>query len=87
MTMFSPVSMPACVPARNTASRATSSGCAKRPVGMSARMASPTCPAQALRPSGVSTTVGEMALTVMPSVAHSSASTRVSPTRPALLAQ
>ncbi len=48
---------------------------------------SPFSPAHAALPRGVSTTVGETALTVMPWRAHSSESTCVRPMTAALLAQ
>jgi hypothetical protein len=82
-----PVIIAASSPARKPMSAATSSGWANRPTGMSALALSPFSPDHAALPRGVSTTVGETALTVTPRRAHSRESTWVSPTTAALLAQ
>src|SRR5258708_12728868 len=62
ITRFSPFIIAAASLARNKAQAAISSGYANRPVGIFFFIASPTSPAQALRPSSVRTTVGEIAL-------------------------
>src|SRR5688500_8026934 len=71
---------------RKTAADAISDGRANRPTGISLRALSPFSPDQPTVAIGLSTTVGEMALTVIPYCAHSSASTFVRPISPALLA-
>ncbi len=85
--MSAPLIMSDIPEAKKSATAATSSGSAKRRVGMSTFMASPFSPAHALRPRSVMTTVGEMAFTVTPRGAHSYASTLVSPSTPAFDAQ
>ena len=67
------------------AAAAISDGFAKRPTGISCRACTPFSPDQPTSAIGVSTTVGAMALVVMPNCAHSSARILVSRISPALL--
>src|SRR3984885_13913887 len=82
-TRFAPLIIAAASLARNMAAYAISLGFAKRPTGISARASLPFSPFQKRAVISVSTTVGEMALTVTPRGPHSTAMDRSIPSKPA----